>query len=51
MRPTIIFRPDGNDGWEFFVSDGDTEIVVPMSVRAIASLQLMLSGAIYLKVK
>lgn len=51
MKPTIIFRPDGNDGWEFFVSNGDAEIIVPMSVKAMLNLAGQLWGALYLKVR
>jgi hypothetical protein len=51
MKPTIIFRPDGEDGWEFFVSDGENEIIVPMSVRAIINLAGMLWGAVRMSVK
>jgi hypothetical protein len=51
MKKTIIFRSDGEDGWEFFVSDGEAEIVVPMSVKAMLNLAGQLWGALYLKVK
>ena len=51
MKPIVILRERNEGGRELFVSDGETELIVPMTIKAMVLLAGQLWGAIYLKVK